>query len=74
MKCNNHDELDICQYCCYTEHWEDEITCIYCYNWEYGGNWKRWLLCSWLGHRWHHVYSYVGYCERCFRGIAEKDY
>jgi len=35
-------------------------------------NWKK-FICAILGHEWHHVFSWLRFCERCdLLQISEK--
>lgn len=72
-KCK-HDELDLCKNCCHEDHFEGEDECIICSYEDSGGNWRRWIFCSWLRHDWIGVYSWWIYCQRCLRHRHPKGF
>ena len=57
---------------CEEDHSIDEETCLECSHKDSGGNWKRWMFCFFLRHDWIYVYSWIGYCQRCFRYRLKK--
>jgi hypothetical protein len=71
MRCK-HDEDDMCKNCCHLDHFEGDDDCIICSYEDFGGNWKRWVVCLFLRHRWYGIYSWIMKCDRCQRERYRK--